>query len=144
MTGYTPELADEVLVMGTPYRTGVGTVTDERTEADGTLRYFVEGTQPDGETFSRWYPASDLTPARWGTWYVAVRAGGVTYVSHNYKDEPIPPLELILDQTEAKYFIIDPDPGFEDYSSACPPRRAIATAHIETVEVVTVDRRETR
>ena len=135
MTTYTPDLADEVLVMYGVYRGGVGTVVDI-TDDRGFL---VEGLLPDGRDFSRWHVADDLAPAEWGTWYIEITTDGnprTLLRTGDIADAPIEPLEMILDgMRDAPWFIVDARGG---------QRVAVATRNIETVEVVVTARRDHR
>ena len=139
MTTYIPDLADEVLVMYCAYRGGVGTVTDIRFESGDHPTYFVEGALPDGSPFSRWYGADEITPARWGTWRIQVTTiadPDTPILSADITDAPIEPLEMILDGMRGvPWFVID---------AAHARRVGVATAHVETVEVLVTARRDHR
>lgn len=141
MTTYIPDLADEVLVTYGPHRGGVGTVTDIETDpVTAGVRYKVEGTRTDGDEFTRWFPdtACDLTPARWGTWRIQVTTiadPNAPIISVDITDHPIEPLEMILDgMRDVPWFIVEGRQG----------RTAVATAHVETVEVLVTARRDHR
>lgn len=141
MTTYIPDLADEVLVMYGPHRGGVGTITDIRFEHGEPLRprYFVEGVLPDGEGFTRFYNADEITPARWGTWriqFTTVADPNTPILSADITDAPIEPLEMILDGMRGvPWFVVD---------AAHARRVGVATAHVETVEVIVTERRDHR
>lgn len=133
MTTYTPDLADEVLVMYGVHRGGVGIVVDI-TDDRGFL---VEGKLPDGGEFSRWHVADEITPAEWGTWRIGVTTiAGAPIISADITDAPIEPLEMILDGMRgAPWFVVD---------AAHARRVGVATAHVETVEVLVTARRDHR
>lgn len=134
---YTPDLCDEVLVLRGPHAGGVGTVTDVKVD----LGFFVEGTRPDGEEFSRWSLASEVTPAEWGTWYTALTmASGDRIVGDEITEDPIAPVEAVANiLSEGEWYILDI--GMED---GRPVKRAVAIRHIESVEVIVHARRDAR
>ena len=139
MTAYIPDLADEVLVMYGPHRGGVGLVTDSWHEKGEHSDYFVKGLTPAGNEFSRWYVADEITPAEWGTWRFQVTTiadPDTPILSADITDAPIEPLEMILDGMRGvPWFVID---------AAHARRVGVATAHVETVEVLVTARRDHR
>lgn len=137
MTACTPDLCDEVLVLRGPHAGGVGTVTD----IDEARGFRVDGTLGDGKDFTRWTHPDDLTPAEWGTWQVAMTlTSGVEVVSTMYTDQPIEPVEMVVDPltAEAKWYVM------ETSNSRGPYKVAINVEHIETVEVIVIARRDSR
>ena len=140
MTRYTPDLADEVLVMYGPHRGGVGTITDiEIDKVTGGTRFYVEGLTPAGNEFSRWYVADEITPAEWGTWrfqVTTVADPNTPIISADITDAPIEPLEMILDGMRGvPWFVVD---------AAHARRVGVATAHIVSIEVIVTARRDHR
>ena len=136
MNAYIPDLADEVLVTRGPHAGGVGTVTD----IDPERGFFVEGAYTTtGEQFARWYGPAEITPAAWGTWRIEITTGGnprTLLRTDDITDRPVEPVEMILDGMRGvPWFVID---------AAHARRVGVATAHVETVEVVVTARRDHR